>query len=324
MERSALEVEELVRPLRGLRVLLLSFSGRGFPGGDGAAQAARLLSELGVPSVFVEGLRDPSTVPEVRRFPADVVLLCTTAPIRFPGLRKIAGQKLLWCWDPTPPRPGSLRSVFSHVFLSWASGLRAEEYGRHADCAPSSWRTAFGASLHYMPHGSYLPTSAAYKGDRDEVLFIGDVHNPVFHRGRAELCRRLGARVVNETQRDARLRVEALSKRMYPAAAFSLSASPQLPGYTSVRTYNILACGGLLLLRRFPGSDALFGEHLGFESREEAAELVERYRRDRAERRRLAEAGRQRYTRRHTILHRVVDILRIAKGHAERFRGAEP
>jgi hypothetical protein len=48
----ASSLAELAKPLRGLSVLLYGFSGEGFPSGDGAREAARVLPAAGVKATY--------------------------------------------------------------------------------------------------------------------------------------------------------------------------------------------------------------------------------------------------------------------------------
>jgi hypothetical protein len=70
--------------------------------------------------------------------------------------------------------------------------------------------------------------------------------------------------------------------------------SAQLPGFTSVRTWNTLLSGAFLLIRRFPGIETYFENHkhlVWFDDEDEAAALVDRYLRDDRGRARIANAG---------------------------------
>ncbi len=302
----------LASPLRGLRVLLYGFSGAGFPGGDGAREAAATLPLAGVDTVYTY-----ATDPELRDKLAgryDVAIVTNTriaellaAPAR---LWQAGERTALWFWDLRPGSVGApLRGRVGRVFLSF-DGPWIDPAGR--SYAPAQWADALGCPVGYAPQASPLRAPVAVPG-APRIVFVGDVANQTYHRGRAELCRAIGATVVNARERSARLEVEGKMPGLYSSARYVLSVSPAAPGYTSVRTYSILACGGLMLLRRFPGSDSLFrdGEHaIVFD---EPADLLPRLAEldaDPEARARIAAAGRRLHAERHTVAHRVIQICR--------------
>jgi spore maturation protein CgeB len=151
-------------------------------------------------------------------------------------------------------------------------------------------------------------------------VFVGDVANATYHQGRAAICRELGATVINSRDRAGRLAVEARMPALYRTARYVLSMSPRAPAYTSVRTYSILACGGLMLLHRFPDADRLFrdGEHaILFNKASELRGRIEELDQDEARRERIAAAGRELHASKHTVTHRVLSICRTMTGIAE-------
>jgi hypothetical protein len=318
-------VAELARPIRGLRVLLYGLSGAGFPGGDGAAEAVATLPSCGIEVTYTHQL-DPDLGAKLERS-YDVAVITNTrvgalleAPDR---LWEAAKRNVLWFWDLRPGVVGApLRGRVDHAFLSFRGPWTSPDGVVHA---PADWAELLGCPIGYCPQASPLRAAGGeFWADAPRVLFVGDLANRTYHAGRDALCCELGARVLNARQREQRLAIEALLPTYYPSAHYCLSTSPQAPGYTSVRTYSILACGGVLLLHRFPGCDRLFapGEHaIVFRDSDDARELLEVFDADPARRVRIAAAGRELHARKHTVTHRVLSICLQTLGHTDDFAG---
>lgn len=300
-------LREQTQPIRGASVLLWGFSGAGFPGGDGAREAERALSEVGVDTVYSHRL-DPKSREALSRS-YDVVIVTNTRIgelVRHDAaVWERAPKRALWFWDLRPGKVAApLRGAPTHVFLSYRGEWTSPQGERYH---PDQWRDSLGVPVGYCPQGSPMREPAPKPGGH-QVLFIGDLNNAVYHRGRSQIARALGAKVINSRTRDGRLNVESRMPELYASARFSLSMSPLAPGYTSVRTYSILACGGCLLLHRFPGADEIFtdGENaILFDSTDEASAKMRE-----ADRDRIAENGRKLHATRHTVAHRVADICR--------------
>lgn len=302
-------------PIRGLRVLLWGFSGRGFPGGDGVAEAAEHLPAAGVHAVH-------STEHDRDRFGKlseryDVTIVCNTrvaAVLKYDArLWSCATHHVYWFWDLRPGHiAAELRGRPSHVFLSYRGPWRSPA-GALFD--PEQWRQTLGCPVGYAPQAAPLRQSFRNEGPR--VVFIGDLGNATYHSGRTDVCTRLGAKVLNAHDRTRRLDIESQMPAIYPSARYCLSMSPLAPGYTSVRTYSILACGGLLLLRRFPGANSMFADGVNaalFDTADQALERMAQLDGDGPARQRIANAGRVLHATRHTVAHRVVEICREVVG----------
>jgi hypothetical protein len=325
----------LAAPLRGLRVLLWGFSGAGFPGGDGVAEALDVLPSVGV--CCVHSHQNDPAVEYKLDCDYDVTIVCNTrvgevlkAP---PRLWETADCRAYWFWDLRPGSVGApLRGKVDHVFLSYNGPWISPE---NTVYEPAQWAEALGCPVGYCPQAGPLRTPQPAPGG-PRVLFVGDLANRTYHRGRAELCRALGASVRNARDRAGRLAVEAQLTRLYPSARYCLSSSPLAPGYTSVRTYSILACGGLLLLQRFSGADRLFRDLNGVrtDNRNEdgnhavifdgAADLIPRLAAldaNVAERERIANNGRRLHAQKHTLAHHILSICRQVKGISPGFSG---
>lgn len=316
-------LKDLAKPLRRLRVLYWGGSGRGFPGGDGPVEAVDLLNSVGLHFVYTHA-GDPDEAEKLNA-EYDVAIVTNTrigllleAPAR---LWDCAARRAWWHWDLRPGHVGApLRGRVDRVFLTYDGPWTAPD-GAVYD--PPQWAQALGVPVSYCPQASPLRSPTPAPGGA-RVVFVGDLANRTYHRGRAELCRALGAEVLNARARDGRLAIEARLPTVYPSARYCLSASPLAPGYTSVRTYSILACGGLLLLHRFPDSERLFadGEHaVLFDTADEAVERIAALDADSTARAAIARAGRELHASRHTTAHHVASICREMLGVSDGFSG---
>lgn len=111
-------------------------------------------------------------------------------------------------------------------------------------------------------------------------------------------------------------RVSKDQKWIYSRTPFCLAISPQIPGYTSNRLYNILASGGFCLTLKFPGIEAMFENHkhlVWFESPEEAIELIRYYRGKPAKMQDIRDAGFAEYQREHSAVRRVEQMIGLVK-----------
>jgi hypothetical protein len=303
---------DLAVPVRGLRVLLFGFSGRGFPGGDGADEAVRELPAAGVHCV-----RTHEADPEVNDKLAesyDVSIVCNTrigaVLAADPRVWTCAREPVYWFWDLRPGHVGApLRGRPRHVVLSYDGRWTAPN---GTAFAPQQWAQELGAAVHYCPQGAPLREPVRLD-DAPRVVFIGDLQNSTYHQGRRAVCQALGAKVLNARERSGRLAIEAMMPGLYRSSRYCLSMSPLARGYTSVRTYSILACGGLLVLHRFPGADEIFtdGEDcVMFDSVDDLVPRLAELDDDETERERIAANGRRLHATRHTVAHRVLSICR--------------
>lgn len=301
---------ERAAPLRGLRVLLYGLSGQGFPGGDGAREAAAVLPTLGVEVTYTHAV-DPELGDKLDR-PRDLTIVTNTrtAELLKADSRLWAPRRsvALWFWDLRPASSGAaLRRRVGRVFLTYSGSWVSPDSVRYE---PARWADALDARVGYAPQAAPLRTPV-FVPDGPRIMFCGDLANRTYHGGRGEICRSLGAVVVNAKKRDERLKVEARLPMLYRSARYVLSMSPRAPGYTSVRTYSILACGGLMLLQRFPGCEQLFrdGEDaVLFDGLADLVPRLDQLDRDPVARRRIADAGRLLHATHHTVAHRVLQI----------------
>ncbi len=154
---------------------------------------------------------------------------------------------------------------FTHLFLCFAD----DPAYRWAD-----WERKTRAKVFYMPQGSKVVTELAPLQLERELVFIGDIEMARFHGDRRAIVNALGATVLNGAQKSQERRdIEARSRETYRHSRYCLSVSPNVAGYTSLRTFNIMAYGGLALIRNYPGLSRLFthGHHaLNWKTLEEA------------------------------------------------------
>jgi hypothetical protein len=326
-ELQACSLAELAKPLRGLSVLLYGFSAAGFPSGDGAREAVRVLPEAGVLATYTHA--EDRELADKLSAKYDVAIITNTRTpelaVSNPRLWECAPKRAWLYWDLRSALHKSrgaapLAGKIDRIFLPH-NGPWTDPTGTLHD--PADWGRVLGCPVSYCPQGA--PLRASVRGKRAaRVVFVGDLLNPRYHAARKTICRALRANVINSRERATRLQVEAKLPEIYGSSVYSLSLSPLAPGYTSIRTYSILACGGLLVLQRFPGCERLFrdGEHaVIFDTVSELQERLTTLDADAPERLRIADNGRRLHAERHTIAHRVISICAETVGVSREFAG---
>lgn len=310
------------------RVLLGGFPGRGFPARDGLDQALEILKSLDIPTLHV-AISDEK-LDEVVSFKPNVAIFYRTKMSLIErdlrclrALQKRGCRRALWCCDlksaDSLARP--VAGLFEDIFLPWRGSFNDPSY-RRGDCSVEAWQRESGARCWYMPQGSALRRPVESKIER-RVLFVGDTEVRV-HHGRGAVCASLGAEVVNAPARADRLRIEQRCPEMYRSSRYVLSLSPPAPGYTSIRTYNILCWGGLALLQRYPKCEKLFrhGEHLlVFKSVLEGKRVTSRYDKRPAACETIRSMGWSLAARKHTMTHRLLNIIANTLDVDDRFWG---
>jgi hypothetical protein len=323
----ASSLAELAKPLRGLSVLLYGFSSSGFPSGDGAREAVRVLPPAGVLATYTHA--EDRELGDKLSAKYDVAIITNTRTpelaVSDPRLWSCSSSRAWLYWDLRSALhktrgAAALAGKIDRVFLPH-NGPWTDPTGTLHD--PADWGRVLGCPVSYCPQGAPLRDSV--RGKRvARVVFVGDLLNPRYHAARQTICRELRAKVINSRERQVRLSVEAKLPEIYGSSVYSLSLSPLAPGYTSIRTYSILACGGLLVLQRFPGCERLFrdGEHaILFDTVGELKERLAGLDGDEAERRRIADNGRRLHAERHTVAHRVLSICAETVGVSREFSG---
>lgn len=111
-------------------------------------------------------------------------------------------------------------------------------------------------------------------------------------------------------------RVSRDQKSIYCATPFCLAISPQIPGYTSNRLYNILSAGGFCLTLKYPDIEKQFENHkhlVWFESAEEAVELIRYYKKNPEKMQEIRDNGHAEYLRSHSAEKRIDQMLALVK-----------
>lgn len=141
----------------------------------------------------------------------------------------------------------------------------------------TTWRRTSGAVVSYMPQGSVISTELKPLSVQKNLIFVGGVDNNEFHPNRRGAVHTLRAEVINEVIRNKRLEIELKTPTLYRQSRFVLSISLPVPGYSSIRLYNIMAYGGLALVAKFPGLEDMFQSErdvLAWGSFDEAEKLM--------------------------------------------------
>lgn len=110
-------------------------------------------------------------------------------------------------------------------------------------------------------------------------------------------------------------RVSRDQKFIYRTTPFCLAISPQIPGYTSNRLYNILAAKGFCLTLKYPGIEESFENHkhlVWFSSIEEAIELVRFYKERPAKMQKIRDEGYAEYQKAHSAEKRIEQMIKLA------------
>lgn len=309
------------------RVLVFEVNkGRAFPLARGLGQAVEVAErKMGMPVRYepVDNLADPRHVAEYRRWGPQMVIVVTNRgemlkKIR-PGLKALRGAKrALWFNDlrKAEGRAEWCRGNFERLFLCHRG---SPEYPVDA------WERLSGVRVSYMPQGSVIsPELVVPERKKYNCLFVGSVGRNVYHADRERVVKALGAVVMNRGSPEDRETVEKQCPRLYREAKYVLSMSLPVDGYSSLRMYNVLAYGGVLLVRWFPGIERLVGHErhaLVWRDAEEARELMRKYDDDDEGRERIARAGWRLQQAKHTVLCRLMNMIEMLDGKSDEFWG---
>ncbi len=187
-------------------------------------------------------------------FRPDAVIVCSGSKLERTRdvLQGIKVPRGLWFNDLRTAqecKADRFRGLITHAFLC---------FGNDPAYSWKAWEQMTGAKIFYMPQGCRVHTELAPLNLKHDVVFIGDTIDQRFHADRKAVVSHLGATVLNAPPRtEDRRAIEAASRETYRQTKFALSMSPCVAGYTSLRTYNIMAYGGLALIRDFPGRSRL-------------------------------------------------------------------
>lgn len=152
--------------------------------------------------------------------------------------------------------------------------------------------------------GSYLPWAT----ERIETLRAVDkMFNLTIHSFTPDQWRREGFKHVEGPIMDEGL------KGLYPRAKVNLSIDHTItPGYWSDRSAQIMACGGMVLMKYVPGSELVFRDNIAyFYNVDECLEKINYYLIHTPPRKDLAEKGREFAINNLMVENRVKDLLTI-------------
>lgn len=174
---------------------------------------------------------------------------------------------------------------------------------------------------YYMPQcGLDRPIIQGRAIDWD-ISFIGNFSS-LWHHNRSEIIEALKSEFSVKIIAGERFTKD--SGWIYQQSPFNLSISLPVGGYTSNRTYNILASGGFCLINYFPEIEKLFENHkhlVWFKTPREAVELVDYYYKHPAEYEAIKREGFKLYNSKHTAERRLSNMFEIMSGKTNEFQG---
>lgn len=246
---------------------------------------------------------------EIERDTDLVIVVTTTRSALVKASQMIPGDSkyptVLWFNDLRPSFEKKFFKKFRRLFLCWQ--------GSWEDCDSDAWEKTTGLKVSYMPQGSVIhPRLVNVSATKSLPLFIGGTVGSRFHHDRKEIIDALHALTMNERIRRDRVHLEQQCSRLYREHDFCLAISPPAPYYNSIRLYNILAYGGLALVKRFPGIHRLFENHkhlLAFDSVASAQKIIEALREDDIAREKIRRAGWRQAQAKHTVAMRLMNIM---------------
>lgn len=290
----------------GRRVAVLAGSGSPFPLFRGIDQA---VTEFGREGMAIRNFpAHEVTGEELEAFEPDVAIVVNSRPSYIQHSRDaLAGLRIpkgLWFNDAPREYPVEVMQGFDRFFTCFESSQ--ETLGHE-------WSDYYRTPVTYMPQGSVIRTELEKLEIDNDVIFIGDVYgNKQWHSDRKSVVHEVRARVVNAWKRELRIEIEEQSPQLYRQANFALAMSPDIPGYTSLRLYNIMAYGGLALTRRFRGIERLFvhGKHCLFWGHvDDLRVVIRRFREQPRECERIRRRGWRFQQARHTVAMRLMNMV---------------
>jgi hypothetical protein len=221
-------------------------------------------------------------------------------------LRSLPGVKGLWFNDLRPVKESvysRFEGLFDAAFMCWNEN---DEYPLR------DWSRVLKCPTYYMPQGSVINPYVKKYDEQRRSVFIGNVKEGIYHHGRKHFMDFTGTEVINAGKRPERVVVELKSEEIYRSSRYCTAFSESVRGYNSVRLYNILAYGGLCLVKNFPEINKLFThkEHLlKFDGIDDAKALMAEYDEKPELRRRIAVNGWRQQQSKHTVLFRVLNMV---------------
>lgn len=258
------------------RLAILGAPESPFPLWTGINQAVREFAREGMAARHFDGYK--TTENELREFNPTVAILVSQRWSNIAACAKLLQPfdipKAFWYNDlRRAEMQTDLLRGFNRAFLCFRD---SPEYPW------ADWQHDNGVKVSYMPQGSVVSTELMSLSVENELVFIGGSSRDCkFHGERASAIHYLQARAINCGDRNGRMIVEQRSPTIYRRNRFVLSMSLPVPGYTSIRLYNIMAYGGLPLVSNFPGLERMFDHErhvLRWSNLEEAADLMGNWR----------------------------------------------
>jgi len=262
------------------RLAILGAPESPFPLWTGINQAVREFAREGMAARHFDSYA--TTEAELREFDPTAIILVSqrrdniiaTAQL----LKSFPVPKACWFCDLRTGEEADALRGFDRAFLCFRDSSSEYSWKR--------WESNSGAKISYMPQGSVISTELQPLSVKRDLVFIGGIRHQTFHAERKDAIYSLQADLINESKRDKRLEVERQSPATYRQYRYVLSMSPIIPGYTSIRFYNIMAYGGLALTAKFPGIEKMFTHEkhvLAWSTLEQARDLMNAWKRRDAE-----------------------------------------
>lgn len=305
------------------RVCLIgSYDRNPFPLWRGLEQASDRIEYDGGNSLYLS-LDDVETrLKEIQDFQPDATVVVTQRFQRIAELaktvRQIPGKRGLWFNDLRVAHPclKAIRKCYDQLFICHNS-----QQGQYD---LNQWQDVTGSPATYMPQGAPVHSQLQYDEMYPSILFIGNTSNETYHTGRLDWINDLNSQVINETVRERRINVELNSPRLYQQYRYAMVHSPQVEGYNSLRLYNVLACQGLAVIRHFPGIKRLLshGEHaIVARNLSELWDEINHYNEHHDLRDRIRDRGHQLFLKKHTVWHRVCNMVSCLVSEHQDFWG---
>jgi len=258
--------------------------------------------------ICLDDLHNQEMREKVEAFSPTAALVVCTNPTRLiesaDSIRSLRCPVGLWHNDlrPVHTEYRALRKCFERLFLCWQSSRGEYDLDQ--------WEREIGAPTQYMPQGSVINPYLRQPKISRRGIFIGNTDCGKYHTGRKKLFKDLGIDVINEPGKK-RLMIEQQSPVLYRSAKFSFAMSPDVPGYNSLRMYNVLAYGGCLFVKRFDGVEKLVADGedaIVFDSAEDARKKMNILDNDLFTRERVARSGWRLQQAKHTGLWRMLNM----------------
>lgn len=287
------------------RLAILGAPESPFPLWAGINQAAREFGREGMATKHFD--YTTVTEEELRQFDPTVIIAVNQRWERIADCAKLIQPfnvpKACWFNDLRRGERAGVLKGFDTAFLCFRDSLRYPW---------SEWERNSGVKIRYMPQGSVISTELKPFFAKRDLVFVGGTRNQEFHEERRRAVSYLKAHLVNEVRREKRIIVEQNCPALYRQSRFVLSMSIDVPGYSSIRLYNVLAYGGLALTYKFPGINDMFehGKHmLMWKTVQEAERLMTTWKLQEAECEKMRKRAWRVQQAKHTVSSRLMNMV---------------